>query len=228
MVRFGRRELEPTTIQGEQERLRAVRHAAEEELGRLRGELAERVAAVERRERELADALAKTRRTPGASLPAGADEALSHAQVGLAARAQELNRREAELAARERSIAQMEADLTKRAAGEAIDPETRLAQIEARLAALQEAERAFARTQAELATRSNELAEHEIELAERERALGGAAAGSGLSRTDLAELEDRLERLERETRDDSIERSFGDGLRRLERKGLHGTPPSED
>ena len=36
------------------------------------------------------------------SLPAGADEALVHAQVGLAAHAQDLNRREHELAARER------------------------------------------------------------------------------------------------------------------------------
>ncbi|HXF97062.1 MAG TPA: hypothetical protein VNJ46_00445, partial [Gaiellaceae bacterium] len=72
-----RRPPEPVSLEGEQERLRAIRIAAEEELARLRKELAERVAAVERRERELADALARARRggrgRPG---PAGSEEAL--------------------------------------------------------------------------------------------------------------------------------------------------------
>jgi DNA repair exonuclease SbcCD ATPase subunit len=220
---FHRRDQEPVTMRGEQERLHAVRVAAEQELARLRTELTERVAAVERRERELADALAKTRRGGGGNqpLPAGADAALSHAQVGLAAHAQELNKREAELAARERAIVKLETDLARRAAGEAVDPEERLAQIEARLKTLQEAEKAFARTQAELAARSDELTRREAELAERSAVSEGGAPAPGLSRAELAELEDRLERLERETRDDSIERSFGDGLRRLERRGLH-------
>ncbi len=210
-------------MRGEQERLHAVRVAAEQELARLRTELTERVAAVERRERELADALVKARRGGGGSqpLPAGTDAALSHAQVGLAAHAQELNKREAELAARERAIVKLETDLARRAAGEAVDPEERLAQIEARLKALQEAEKAFARTQAELAARSDELTRREAEHAERSAAGEGGGPAPGLSRAELAELEDRLERLERETRDDSIERSFGDGLRRLERRGVH-------
>jgi DNA repair exonuclease SbcCD ATPase subunit len=222
---FNRREDEPLTMRGEQERLHAVRVAAEQELARLRTELTERVAAVERRERELADALAKTGRGGGKPLPAGTESALSHAQVGLAAHAQELSKREAELAARERALVKLETDLARRAAGEAVDPEERLAQIEARLKALQEAEKAFARTQAELAARSDELSRREAELGEREAAgQGGAAPTAGLGRAELAELEDRLERLERETRDDSIERSFGDGLRRLERRGLN--PPS--
>ena len=220
MTLFNRRDDEPLTPRGEQERLHAVRVAAEQELTRLRTELTERVAAVERRERELADALAKTRRGSNQALPAGAESALSHAQVGLAAHAQELNKREADLVARERALVKLETDLARRAGGEAVDPEERLAQIEARLKALQEAEKAFARTQAELAARSDELAQREVELAERMAAGEGGGAGPGLSRVELAELEDRLGRLERETRDDSIERSFGDGLRRLERRGL--------
>jgi DNA repair exonuclease SbcCD ATPase subunit len=221
---FSRRDDEPVSIRGEQERLHAVRVAAEQELNRLRTELTERVAAVERRERELADALAKTRRGGGAqpALPAGAETALSHAQVGLAAHAQELSKKEAELAAREQAVVKLETELAKRAAGDDVAPDERLAQIEARLRALQEAEKAFARTQAELAARSEELARREAELAERAVAAETPATSvSGLSRAELAELEDRLERLERETRDHSIERSFGDSLRRLERRGLH-------
>ena len=216
-----RRENEPLSIQNEHERLRAVRRAAEEELGRLRTELTERVAAVERRERELADALAKAGKITGQPLPPGTEQALQHAQTGLAAHAQQLSKKEAELVARERALVKLETDLARRASGEAIDPEERLAQIEARLKALAEAEKAFARTQAELAARSDDLARREAELAEREAAQGGGTSGGGgLGRAELADLEDRLERLERETRDDSIERSFSHGLRRLERKGL--------
>jgi DNA repair exonuclease SbcCD ATPase subunit len=224
---LNRRDEAPVTMRGEQERLHAVRVAAEQELTRLRTELAERVAAVERRERELADALAKARRGGGGGaavkLPAGAESALSHAQVGLAAHAQELTKKEAELAAREKAIVKLETELARRAAGEIVDPEERLAQIEARLKALQEAEKAFARTQAELAAKSDELTQRETELQEQLGAIGQGAPMApvpGLSRAELADLEDRLERLERETRDNSIERSFGDGLRRLERRGL--------
>jgi DNA repair exonuclease SbcCD ATPase subunit len=229
MVRLGRRDDEPGSIQTEQQRLHAIRMAAEQELTRLRTELSERVAAVERRERELADALAKVSKGKMV-IPAGADEALSHAQVGLAARAQELNGREAELAARERAIVELETDLARRAAGGSVDPETRLAQLEARLKTLQEAEKAFARTQAELAAQSEELTLRETELAQRERAIQagggtGAPAGGGLTRDDLEDLEDRLRRLEHETRAATTDRGFGDSLRTLERRGLRGTPP---
>jgi DNA repair exonuclease SbcCD ATPase subunit len=232
MVRIGRRDDPHGSIQTEQQRLQAIRMAAEQELTRLRTELSERVAAVERRERELADALAKVGKGK-VVVPAGADEALSHAQVGLAARAQELNRREAELAARERAMVEFETDLARRAAGGSVDPETRLAQLEARLKTLQEAEKAFARTQAELAAQSEELTLRETELTQRERALragGGAAAAAaagGPTKDDLEDLEERLRRLERETRVASTERTFGDTLRTIERRGLRGTPPSD-
>lgn len=221
---FGRRNPEPISIESEQERLRAIRVAAEQELGRLRRELAERVAAVEQRERELSDALARANRSSGRRPSPGDDEAIAHAHVGLAAHAQELNRRENELAARERAYLKMEADLARRAAAAAETPEERLAHIEARLAALQEAEKAFARTQAELASLSEELANRESALAEGERSSGGGTPIT--SRAELAEIDERLRRLERETRPASVERGFGDALRALEQNGLRGAPPS--
>jgi DNA repair exonuclease SbcCD ATPase subunit len=226
MVR-SRRDAPSISIQTEHQRLQAIRLAAEEELNRLRTELTERVAAVERRERELTDALAKAGKGH-VQLPKSTQEALSHAQVGLAARAQELNKREAELAKRERALVKLEADVARRATGEAIDPEERLGQIEARLKALQEAEKAFARTQAELAVASDDLARREAALAERERAVesGGAPAiaSSGMTRAELAEFEERLHRLEQETREAS-RGGFGDGLRKLEQRSLGRTPP---
>ena len=221
---FGRRQPEPISIGSEQERLRAIRVAAEQELGRLRRELIERVAAVEQRERELSDALARVNRSPGRKASPVDDEAVAHAQVGLAAHAQELNRREMELAARERAYLKMEADLARRAAGAAETPEERLAHIETRLAALQEAEKAFARTQAELAAQSEELASREAALAERELSGGGGTPIT--SRAELVEIDERLRRLERETRAAPTERGFGDALRALEHKGLRGAPPS--
>jgi hypothetical protein len=225
---FSRREIveQPASIDAELDRVRAIRLAAEEELGRLRKELAERVAVVEKKERELADAIAKVSRGAVGPVPAGADEALAHAQVGLAARAQELNRRENELALRERALVREEAELARKAG--APDAEARLAQIEARLTGLQEAEKAFARTQAELAAQSDDLARREAALLEAGRALeqaGGKAPGessAGMNRAELAELDERLRRLEQQTREASTERSYGDGLLTLERRGVDG------
>jgi len=219
---FARRQPEPFSIESEQERLRAIRLAAEQELGRLRLELTERVAAVEQRERELADAIARVNRSASRRPVVCDDRALAHAQVGLAAHAHELNRRERELAARERTYLRMEADLTRRAAAAAETPEERLAHIETRLAALQEAEKAFARTQAQLAAQSEELASRELALAEGERLGGGAPI---TSRAELVEIDERLRRLEHETRS-AAEHGFGDALRALEHKGLRGAPPS--
>ena len=229
MALFGRREVaEPVSVDAEHDRLRAIRIAAEEELGRLRKELTERVGSVEKKERQLADAIAKASRGNVGPLPAGADEALTHAQVGLAARAQELNRRENELAARERTLVKEEVELARKSG--APDSEARLAQIEARLSALQQAEKAFARTQAELAAQSDDLASREVSLLETGRAIeqagGSGASGSGTSRVELAELDERLRRLEQQTRTASSDRTFGDGLRTLERRSLGGTPPN--
>jgi hypothetical protein len=220
---FARRKPEPISIESEQERLRAIRVAAEQELGRLRQELTERVQAVEQRERELSDALARVNRGPGRKAMPGDDRALAHAQVGLTAYAQELNRRELELAARERAYLKMETDLTRRAAAAAETPEERLAHIETRLAALQEAEKAFARTQAQLAAQSEELASRDAALLESERAGGGGTPIT--TKAEFAEIDERLRRLERETRAAPTERGFGDALRSLEQQGLRGAPP---
>jgi hypothetical protein len=221
---FGkRRSPEALSVESEHDRIRAIRIAAADELGRLRRELAERVASVEAKERELADAIASLGRE-GKELPADADSALAHARVGLASRAHELNRREAALDARERALVQEEAELARRAGTP--DAERRLARIEARLAELQEAEKAFARTQAELAERSDELARREAALLERRRGHGkGAAYDSSLDRAALDEFDERLRRLERETRE-ATDSTFDSGLRTLEQRGAGGTPPA--
>ncbi len=227
MPLFGRRDtVEPASIDAELDRIRAIRISAEEELGRLRRELAERVANVEKKERELADALAKVSRGGVGRIPPGADEAFAHAQVGLAARAQELSRRERDLTARERDTLKTEAELSQRLAEAAKTPQEMLDRIEARVAALQEMEQTFSRTQAELAERSDDLARREAQLLEHGRALSGVGAGSGaMSRAELDELDERIRRLEQQTREAAADRSFGDGLRTLERRGLGGIPP---
>jgi hypothetical protein len=223
---FGKQRNEPVSIQSEQERLLAIRIAAEEELGRLRRELTERVAAVEARERELADAIGRVRQGSGRSTSPD-DRALDHAQVGLAAHAHELNRRERDLEARESVLFKMESDLARRAASAAETPEERLQHIEERLAALHEAEKAFARTQAELAARSADLASREATLAEH--AISGAIdVGPAIpNRAEMDELDERLRRLERETREATKEHGFGDSLRALEHRGLRGTSPAD-
>ena len=226
MALFGRQKDEPVSIEGEQERLHAIRIAAEQELGRLRTELTERVAAVEARERELADAIGRVRRDAGRATRAD-DQALEHAQVGLAAHAHELTRRDRELAAREAALMKMESDLARRLASAAETPEERLQHIEERLAALHEAEKAFARTQAELAARSADLANREASLAER--ALSGPVdIGPAIpNRAEMDELDERLRRLERETREATKDHGFGESLRALEHRGLRGSPPGQ-
>ena len=226
MALFGRQKDEPVSIEGEQERLHAIRIAAEQELGRLRTELTERVAAVEARERELADAIGRVRRDAGRATRAD-DQALDHAQVGLAAHAHELTRRDRELTAREAALMKMESDLARRLASAAETPEERLQHIEERLAALHEAEKAFARTQAELAARSADLANREASLAER--ALSGPVdIGPAIpNRAEMDELDERLRRLERETREATKDHGFGESLRALEHRGLRGGPPGQ-
>ena len=211
MALFSRQKSEPVSIESEQERLHAIRIAAEQELGRLRTELTERVAAVEDRDRRDAGRVAELD-----------GRALEHAQVGLAAHAHELNRREREIEARERALLRMETDLARRAAAAAETPEERLLHIEERLEALQEAEKAFARTQGELAARSAELATREAALAEH--ALSGVVDVGPVvpNRAEMDELDERLRRLERETREATKETGFGESLRALEHRGLRG------
>ena len=228
MSPFRRRRDGAITIEGEQQRLHAIRIAAEEELGRLRRELTERVAAVEERERELADVLQEVRSLASSQSAAQASEAVLHAQNTLAAQAQELNRREAELAARERATIELEAELARRAArgGQATSKE-QIQRLEKRLADLGEAEKAFARTRAELAARADELDRRALELAQQERLLSaaGLAVGAVPNRAELEELEERLRRLEQTTSVAArAEPGFGDALRALESRGLRDVP----
>ena len=222
MAFFGRKDTGPVSIQSEQERLRAIRIAAEQELGRLRRELTERVAAVEQRERELADAVTRINRAASPEESAATDRA----RVGINAQVQDLMRREKELEARESALLKAEADFTRRAAEKMETPEERLQHIEERMAALQEAEKVFARTQAELAARSEALASREAALTERELAAPSASSPAIPNRAELAEIDERLRRLERETRDAVSPKGFGDDLRALERRGLRGPQPS--
>lgn len=221
MALFGRKDTGPVSIESEHERLRAIRIAAEQELGRLRRELTERVAAVEQRERELADAVARINRSASPEESAAVDRA----RVGLNAQVLELSRREKELEARESALLKAETDFTRRAAEKLETPEERLQHIEERMAALQEAEKVFARTQAELAARSESLAGREAALAERELAAPSATSPAIPNRAELAEIDERLRRLERETRDASNPKGFGDDLRALEQRGVRGAQP---
>jgi DNA repair exonuclease SbcCD ATPase subunit len=210
------------SVDVEYRRLRAIRLAAEQELERLRRELGERVASVEAKERELADALARLGDARG-QIPAGAESALVHAQVGLVARAQELNRREVELVERERKLVEEEAEIARKA--DALDTKNRLAQIEERLATLHEAEKGFARTQAELAEQSDELARREAAFLERRRGGAKPHGDVGLDRAALDELDERLRLLERQTRE-ATDSSFDGGLRALEQWGARRSGPN--
>ena len=98
------------------------------------------------------------------------------------------------------------------------DVDDRLAALEEKLEELREAERAFARTHAELAARSDALSEREAGVAARERAV---ALQEGPRTPELEALEARVRRLEQSPRGRAAStRTFSDGLRALERRGL--------
>jgi DNA repair exonuclease SbcCD ATPase subunit len=203
---FLRRDREQlTSVEDEREALRRQRTAAAEELERMKLELAERVAAVREKERVLDEAL---RGVPGVQVPGD--------------RERELARREAELGARERTLA-----TGGGAAQPSLDQSSEAARIEARLQELRDAERAFLKTQEELATRSEALATRERLVAERERELDEQELGSGLgpTRSELADLESRLRRLEtRGAVSAEDTQSFAAGLESLRRRGTKRPP----
>ena len=167
-------------------------------------ELAEQVAALERREQAL-DEATKALETR--------DVAVSQLASGLDQRAAELDEREAALAERE-SAAEGESVHQTQAPDE-------LARIEAKLTELREAEQAFVRTRHELAARSDALTEQEAALAERERRL--AAQETPPPSPDLEILEARIRRLEQTGRGRAAEaQTFSSGLRALQARGLRG------
>ena len=200
----------PASIDAELDRIRAIRLAAEEELGRLRKELSERVATVEKKERELADAIAEVSRGGMAHVPEGADEALAHAQVGLAARAQELNRRENELALRERTLVREEAELARKTGAPTRrrgSPRSRSAWPRSRRPRRRSRGR---RPSSQRRATTSHAARRRCSRRARDRAAGGAVSGdprAGMNRAELAELDERLRRLEQQTREASTDRA---------------------
>ena len=103
-----------------------------------------------------------------------------------------------------------------------------LDRIEARIAALQEMEQAFARTQAELAEQSDELARREAQLLEHGRALSGVGAGSGaMSRAELDELDERIRRLEQQTREARPTRASATGCALSSAAASTGSLPAD-
>jgi hypothetical protein len=195
---FRRREREETSVEDEREALRRQRSQAAEELERLKRELADRVAAVREKERQLDEALGRSPQSAATSM-GGTDQPEREAA---------LQSRPALPPARPETSAEV-------------------ARIEARLAELREAERVFMRTQEELAARSEALSARERLVAERERDLDELErhAGLGPTRSELSELESRLRRLEaRGAVSNEDTQSFAAGLETLRRRGTKRPP----
>jgi len=214
---FRRREHDETSVEDEREALRRQRAAAADELDRLKRELADRVAAVRAKERQLDEALGR--------LPSGLIPPVGAGTVSAA----HPDRREAELARRAAELAERERALGAREALPPLTPgQEQEARINARLAELKEAERAFLRTQEELAARSEAVAARERLVADREREVDEKEdrAGLGPTRSELSELESRLRRLESSGRAPSTEdtQSFAAGLEILRRRGTKRPP----
>jgi hypothetical protein len=208
-----KRRAEPTTVEDERDALRAQYAALED----LKHELAERVQAVQERERELnralGDAGGPRPEPPTLPAPVLADDT--------ATRDLETERRERAVIEREQAVAARERDLALRAeqlpstSTPVADPE-RLAQIEARLAELRDAESLFLRTRDEVAGRSEAVAARERLVAQRERELDDREDGKGeWAGPELSEMEARLRRLEQKQPGERT-LGFSGGLRKLE------------
>lgn len=200
-------------VEDERDGLRA-QHAALEDLKR---ELAERVRAVQERERELLQAIADAGGPRRDGTPRAAP-----ASAGTGADAREAGSREHAVHEREQAVVARERELELRAEQLAASPPPdpgaeQLAQIEGRLAELREAEKLFLRTREELAGRSEAVAARERLVAQRERALDDLEDCKGRwIGPELSEMEARLRRLELE-RPGEQTAGFSGGLRKLER-----------
>jgi DNA repair exonuclease SbcCD ATPase subunit len=196
------------------------------ELEVLKQTLAERVRAVEEREREL-QALLRDANRDGSPLPPRPSQS---ADV-VAAQAAELERRAAALGQRERDLAAREEALGVEGGSRGALPaapvadERRLAELDARLAALKEAEAAFLRTQQELAARSDALTQRERLVSQRERELDEREDVAD-AQPEVAELEARLRKLEQQgaippARQPALEdtQGFSGGIKRLQEQG---------
>ena len=217
-------------VESEREALRRQRLEAAEQLERLKQELAQRVAGVQAKERELEEQLAQVGHvappTPVEASPAAHDERAAE----LAALREQLEAREAAVSERELAVVSRESELEAREAAVAQPaPEPapanepspdELVRIEAKLAELHEAEKQFARTHAELAARSDALAEREAALALREQREQSVSSREAPRQPELEELEARIRRLERSGSRTGATQTFSSGLRALEQRGV--------
>ena len=224
-------------VESEREALRRQRLEAGEELERLKRELAQRVAGVQAKERELEHQLAQVGHVPTEPPAERAPVPHDERAAELDALREQLEAREAAVSERELAVVTRESELEGREAA-AVDlpvpPEPEpapeptadeLARIETQLAELHEAEQQFTRTHAELAARSDALAEREAALAARERAVSSREAPPA---PELEELEARIRRLERSKAGTGTTQTFSSGLRSLEQRGVRrGGSPNE-
>ena len=165
------RQDDASDVESEREALRRQRLEAAEQLERLKRELAQRVAGVQAKERELEEQLAQGGRVatepPAGAPPMAHDERAAELDAlgeQLRAREAAVSERELAVVTRESELEAPEAAAVLPAAAAEPTPEPspdELARIEAKLAELHEAEKQFARTHAELAARSDALAERE-------------------------------------------------------------------
>jgi len=234
-----KRETDP--IEAERQALADQRAA----LAELQQQLAARVAAVQARETELREAIARARNggipqqlpgvepqlRPPSPLPAadaeGAGAAVRQRLAELEQREEALLRKVAELTEREKQL-NAELATARDAASVELPPVApdaeRLETIAARMNELRVAEEAFARTREELAARSEAVSARERLVAERERELSDREDGWGNS--DLHELESRLRRLEQQKTAAPASAGFSSGMRKLEQQGKRGSRPA--
>lgn len=239
-----KREVDP--IEAERSALAEQREA----LANLQRQLAERVAAVQARELELREAIARAR-NGSAPAPSANPTPPSGAQLRAPSvlpapdprEIEQLRARVGELEARERALVQKAGELTERerslvaqlstakdeAAARAALPQApptepeQSAKIEAQLAVLRAAEEAFERTREELAARSEAVAARERLVGDRERELFEREDGWG--NVEMHELESRLRRLEQQ-KTAPAPSGFSSGIRKLEQQSARRPKPT--
>jgi chromosome segregation ATPase len=224
-------------VESERDALRRQRLEAAEQLEQLKRELAQRVAGVQAKERELEEQLAQVGRVPAQPQAEAPPVAHDERAAELETLREQLEAREAAVSERELAVVTRESELEAQGAASseapaAAQPEPaqepspdELARMEAKLAELHEAEQQFARTHAELAARSDALAEREAAVALREQSVSSREPPPAPG---LDELEARIRRLERSRSRTGTTQTFSSGLRALEQRGVRrGEPPNE-
>jgi hypothetical protein len=184
------------SVEDERDALRRQRLEAARELDALKAQLAERVAAVQMRERELEQALAKAGTIParpaaGPPAPPVLPRVELPPDPALAARTSALEQRERELAKREARLVEREERLAEREPqGEVGDPDESL---ELRARELDQTERALAERAQELDTRAQARDPDEETLRHVEKRLAELKEAERIFLRTQQELADRSE-----------------------------------